>query len=210
VHDSSARATFGVEPTPYRVAVERALERAATGEVETDWAGSFPARQPDGDVSLEAREGLVFERRSRLVHAPVERVFATFCGLGGKRGWYWGNGLWQARAWLDRAVGGVGMRRGRRHPDELRAGDALDFWRVESVVPARSLRLRAEMKVPGRAWLLFEAEPLPDGTRLKQTAVFEPRGLAGLLYWYLLYPLHQLVFSGMIAAIGRRAEGEAA
>jgi hypothetical protein len=98
------------------------------------------------------------------------------------------------------------MRRGRRHPDLLRAGDALDFWRVESVVPDRSIRLRAEMRVPGQAWLVFEAEPDPGGTRLKQTAVFEPRGLLGLLYWWLLYPLHQVVFSGLIEAIGRRAE----
>jgi hypothetical protein len=105
------------------------------------------------------------------------------------------------------------MRRGRRHPDDLRAGDALDFWRVESVVPERSLRLRAEMKVPGRAWLVFEAEPETGGsTRLKQTAVFEPRGLSGLLYWYLLYPLHQVVFSGMIEAMagGPERTGEAA
>ena len=211
VKDGAARALFDVEPTPYRTAVERALDRGSRGEIETDWAGSFPAAQREGAVSLEAREGLIFERRARSVAAPVERVFASFCGLGGRRGWYFGNGLWQARGLLDRAVGGVGMRRGRRHPDELRPGDALDFWRVESVVPERTIRLRAEMKVPGRAWLVFEAEPEAAGTRLKQTAVFEPRGLLGLLYWYLLYPLHQVVFSGMIEAIGRRAErtGEA-
>jgi uncharacterized protein YbjT (DUF2867 family) len=213
VKDPAARAAFDIPATPYREAVAKALEHDARGDVETDWAGSFPSAQPDGAASLESREGLIFERRALSVAAPIERVFASFCGLGGKRGWYFGNGLWQTRGWLDRAVGGVGMRRGRRHPDELRAGDALDFWRVESVVPERSLRLRAEMKVPGRAWLVFEAEPEDGGrTRLKQTAVFEPRGLFGLLYWYLLYPLHQVVFSGMIAAIGRRAErtGEAA
>jgi uncharacterized protein YbjT (DUF2867 family) len=206
VHDPSARSMFAVPPTPYREAVVQALERHARGDVETDWAGAFPASQPSSGASLEAREGLIFERRAREVKAPVERVFATFCGLGGKRGWYFGNGLWQARGWLDRAAGGVGMRRGRRHPDLLRAGDALDFWRVESVVPDRAIRLRAEMKVPGRAWLVFEAEPDSLGTRLKQTAVFEPRGLLGLLYWWLLYPLHQVVFSGLIEAIGRRAE----
>ena len=102
------------------------------------------------------------------------------------------------------------MRRGRRHPDELRPGDAVDFWRVEAVEPGRSLRLRAEMKVPGRAWLVFEV--VPDGpgrSRLLQTAVFEPRGLAGALYWYALYPVHKIVFSGMVEAIGRRAEAAA-
>jgi uncharacterized protein YbjT (DUF2867 family) len=139
VRDPASRALFGVEPTPYETAVAQALE----GEIETDWAGSFPASARDGQVSLESREGLVFERRARTVRASLEKVFASFSGIGGRRGWYFGNALWQFRGLLDRAVGGVGMRRGRRHPDELRAGDALDFWRVESVVLGRSLRLRA-------------------------------------------------------------------
>jgi len=107
---------------------------------------------------------------------------------------------------LDRLVGGVGMRRGRRDPDELRAGDSLDFWRVEHVVPGRSIRLRAEMKVPGRAWLQFEARPLGPGTsELVQTAFFAPKGLFGLIYWYALYPMHALIFSGLAREVAKRA-----
>jgi len=208
VRDTSARDFFDVSPTPYLAAVERALEHADHGDVETDWAGSFPGHHPAGLVTLEAREGRIVERRSRTVRASVERVFRTFSGIGGRRGWLYGDFLWRLRGLVDRMVGGVGMRRGRRQADDLRPGDAVDFWRVEAVEPGRSIRLRAEMKLPGRAWLLFETETGGNSgeSRLVQTAIFEPRGLFGLAYWYGLYPLHQLVFSGMIDAIQRRAE----
>jgi hypothetical protein len=116
------------------------------------------------------------------------------------------NWSWEIRGWLDKLIGGVGLRRGRRHPDELRVGESLDFWRVEAVVPDRLLRLRAEMKVPGKAWLEFQSLPEEDGkTLLMQTAYFAPRGLAGFLYWYLLYPIHGFIFSGMIQKIAQRA-----
>ncbi len=213
VHDDTARALFRVETMPYANAVARALENVESGEIETDWSASFPAGTRDGEVSLEQREGRFIERRARTVKASAATVFATFTGLGGQRGWYAGNNLWRVRGWLDRLAGGVGMRRGRRHPDSIRPGDVLDFWRVESLVAGRAMRLRAEMKVPGRAWLVFECEPLAGpgtdpatGSRLRQTAVFEPRGLFGVLYWYALYPVHQVVFSGLINAIARRAE----
>ncbi len=115
--------------------------------------------------------------------------------------------MWRLRGALDRLVGGVGLRRGRRQPDRLRVGEALDFWRVEEVEADRLLRLRAEMRVPGRAWLQFEATPREDGrTDLVQTAYFEAKGLLGLLYWYGIYPLHALVFSRMIDHVARRAE----
>jgi hypothetical protein len=108
---------------------------------------------------------------------------------------------------MDRLIGGVGLRRGRRDPDKVRVGDALDFWRVEAVEPDRLLRLRAEMKVPGRAWLQFESKPQPSGqTILQQTALFAPKGLSGLLYWYVLYPLHGQIFSGMVQQLGWQAE----
>ncbi|MEO5989618.1 MAG: SDR family oxidoreductase [Candidatus Eisenbacteria bacterium] len=209
VRNDSASRLFAIPATPYLEAVKRALDNVEHGAVETDWAGSFPASPRDGGVSLEEREGRVFERRNRTVRADAAKVFAVFTGIGGRRGWYHSNILWRMRGSLDRLAGGVGMRRGRRHPNDLRAGDALDFWRVESVEPGHSLRLRAEMKVPGRAWLVFEV--IPDGpgqSRLAQTAVFEPRGLLGVLYWYALYPLHQIVFSGMIEAICKRAEAQ--
>ena len=117
------------------------------------------------------------------------------------------NWIWQVRGIIDRLVGGVGFRRGRRSPTDLRAGDALDFWRVEQVDEPRLLRLRAEMKLPGRAWLQFEVQPVAEhGSLLLQTAFFAPKGLAGFLYWYVLYPVHSLVFSGMIAAVVKQAE----
>jgi uncharacterized protein YbjT (DUF2867 family) len=216
VHDDEARRLFAVPPTPYANAVAQAIEQVDRDEVETDWAAAFPRAPRDGQVSLEQREGRYLERRTRAVRAPAPVVFATFTGIGGRRGWFAGTALWWLRGALDRLAGGVGMRRGRRHPDEVRPGDAIDFWRVESVDPGRAMRLRAEMKVPGRAWLVFECEPgapgpagAGDSTQLRQTAVFEPLGLFGLLYWYALYPVHQLVFSGLIAAIARRAEARA-
>ena len=134
-------------------------------------------------------------------------VFRAFVGIGGARGWPSFDWAWQLRGIADRLVGGVGLRRGRRDPDDLRVGEALDFWRVEAVEPDRLLRLRAEMKVPGEAWLQFEAQAQPDGrTLLVQTAFFAPRGLWGLCYWYLLYPVHGPIFSSMIRKIGLAAE----
>ena len=126
---------------------------------------------------------------------------------GGATGWLRLNWAWQLRGFLDRLLGGVGMRRGRRDPHHVRVGDAVDFWRVEAVEPGRLVRLRAEMKVPGRAWLEFQARTLDHGgTLVVQTAFFAPHGLFGLLYWYALYPVHGLIFGGMIREIGRRAE----
>jgi hypothetical protein len=205
VHDPAAREVFDIRLIPYREAVERALERTLAGTAETVWADAAPARAPG--VTLHEREGMIIEERRVATSADPAAVYRTFGGIGGDRGWYFADALWQARGLLDRLVGGVGMRRGRRNPDELRPGDALDFWRVEAVEPGRLVRLRAEMKVPGPAWLQFVAQPQEGGgTLLVQTAFFEPHGLAGLAYWYALYPVHQLVFSGMARAIARRAE----
>jgi uncharacterized protein YbjT (DUF2867 family) len=205
VRDPGAREVFDIRLIPYAEAVRRALERAQSGDVETYWAGAQAGLKPG--VTLKTTEGMLLEERRVESEAAPGAVFATFAGIGGKRGWFYADWAWQARGLLDRLVGGVGMRRGRRNPDDLRPGDALDFWRVEAVEPGRLIRLRAEMKVPGPAWLQFEASPRAGGgTLLVQTAFFEPRGLAGLAYWYALYPLHQLIFSGMARAIARRAE----
>jgi hypothetical protein len=150
---------------------------------------------------------MILERRQRLVAAPPEAVYRSFARLGGETGWLYLDWTWQLRGAADRMLGGVGMRRGRRDPEEVRVGDAVDFWRVEVVELGHVLRLRAEMKVPGRAWLEFRAEPKAPGTSLlTQTAHFAPRGLAGLLYWYALYPIHALIFSGLIDRVARRAE----
>lgn len=150
---------------------------------------------------------MLIERRKKIVSAPSDLVYRAFTSLGGHRGWPPYTLLWQIRGALDRLVGGVGMRRGRRHPQELRQGEALDFWRVEAVQPPSLLRLRAEMKLPGHGWLQFEAKALEDGsTELVQTAFFAPKGLGGLIYWYSIYPLHSLIFSKMIEAIASTAE----
>jgi hypothetical protein len=150
---------------------------------------------------------MILERRRLMVNASADAVYRSFAGLGGARGWLYMDWAWQIRGTLDRLLGGVGMRRGRRDPDDLRVGDTLDFWRVEQVEPGRLIRLRAEMKVPGRAWLQLESRPTEGGqTELLQTAIFEPKGLFGFLYWYVLYPMHALIFSGMSRKIAEGAK----
>jgi hypothetical protein len=125
--------------------------------------------------------------------------------IGGTTGWYAWNGLWKLRGFLDLLVGGVGMRRGRVLQDEVRVGDPLDFWRVEVFEPDRLLRLAAEMKLPGRAWLEFEIIGTGGSSTIRQTAIFDPVGFFGLMYWYALYPVHQLVFGGMLRGIAAAA-----
>jgi hypothetical protein len=126
--------------------------------------------------------------------------------IGGARGWYFGTWLWRIRGAADLFMGGVGMRRGRRDPEAPAVGDTLDFWRVEAYEPGRRLRLVAEMKLPGRAWLELEVVPEAGGALIHQTAVFEPVGLSGLLYWYALLPVHTMIFEGMLRQIARVAQ----
>jgi uncharacterized protein YbjT (DUF2867 family) len=206
-----ARELFpAIRPLSYDEALRAALAKLDAGALESRWTDALATSQRDGvAVALETREGLVAERREVVVAAPPEATFAVFSGLGGERGWLAGNFLWRVRGALDRLLGGVGLRRGRRHPDELRVGDALDFWRVEAVEAGRLVRLRAEMRVPGRAWLELEALPAPGGSRLVQTAFFAPRGLAGLAYWWVLYPVHAVIFSLLARRIAARAEARA-
>jgi uncharacterized protein YbjT (DUF2867 family) len=208
VHSERALTTFNVKPTGYDEAVRLALTRMAQDSVETTWASSLSSLtqdQPEADV-LGSHEGMLLDRRRRRVKAAPFRVFEAICSLGGEEGWPAGNALWQIRGIMDRMVGGVGMRRGRRHPRELRVGDPLDFWRVEALEIPHLLRLRAEMKLPGRAWLQFEVLPDPEGSRVEQTAFFEPRGIFGYLYWYSVLPFHRFVFPGLIDALKKQAE----
>jgi len=196
----------GIRPVGYAEALHSALANLEQGEIDTTWMDALASSQGDRPaLVLASREGMILERRQTTVDAQPAEVFATLSSLGGERGWLTYNWAWRLRGALDRLVGGVGLRRGRRHPHDLRPGDALDFWRVEIAEPDRLLRLRAEMKVPGRAWLQFEVEP-GSPVRLTQTALFAPRGLFGLLYWYGLYPLHSLIFSSLIQAIRREVE----
>ncbi len=193
-----------IHPISYREAVGLALSKIESGEVETRWSGALGSRAPT--VELTDSEGLIREVRTVHLKCSPDRAFAAFSSLGGERGWLAWDWAWRVRGLLDRLIGGPGLRRGRRHPTELYPGESLDFWRVERVERPNLLRLRAEMKVPGNAWLQYEALAEESGTRLVQTALFRPDGFAGFVYWHALYPIHSLIFSGMVRALGRLAE----
>ena len=146
------------------------------------------------------------DSRTIRVGLPPERAFAPIQRIGGQTGWYYGDWLWSLRGLLDLLIGGIGIRRGRRHPEQLSVGDPLDCWRVEAFEPPKRLRLQAEMKLPGRAWLEFEVDACEPGSIIRQTAIFDPLGLAGIMYWYGIYPLHQFLFAGMLRNLARAAE----
>jgi uncharacterized protein YbjT (DUF2867 family) len=195
----------------YRESVRLALRRVEAHDVTTSWSGAGNALVAGPlPTDPEWSGGAVLrDVRERVVDAPPEVVHATVCGVGGRRGWYAGEWLWDLRGLLDKIVGGPGLRRGRRDPDRLRVGDAVDFWRVETIEPGKLLRLRAEMRLPGVAGLEWRIEPLPDdaeGCRLVQTATFVPRGLWGRAYWYGVAPFHTFVFPGLIDGLANAAE----
>jgi uncharacterized protein YbjT (DUF2867 family) len=204
VRNLAALEAFDVRP----MRITRAIERAFTNEdhdfAETRWCD---ARAPAGGCSAEPqplRDLLINEQTTRVPVAPVQ-AFAPIRRIGGLTGWYFGNWLWKIRGLIDLMMGGVGMRRGRPDPETPRPGSTLDFWRVELYEPGRRLRLLAEMRVPGRAWLEFRAEPDGPFTVIRQIAQFEPGGLTGLLYWYLLWPIHEVMFRGMLRRIAAAA-----
>lgn len=208
VRDETAQQLFPqIEPMDYPTAVSLALADLEANHIETSWSDALVTSQGDVvPVALSTQEGMIIERRQQIVPAPPPTVFKMINRLGGQTGWLYFNWAWRLRGWLDRLVGGVGLRRGRRDPESVRIGDAIDFWRVEAVEPDQRLLLRAEMKLPGRAWLQFEALPYETGqTLLVQTAFFAPKGLFGFAYWYGLYPLHSIIFAGMIRNLAQRA-----
>ena len=212
VTDNLARELFPrIEPQDYASAIAKVIDDRDHGRIETAWSDAHGVPgAPESFSRVESHEGMIFERRTRQVAAPAGEVYRVFTGIGGDRGWFHGDWMWQVRGMVDRMLGGAGLRRGRRHPDELRIGDALDFWRVEALEPGRLVRLRAEMKLPGRAWLRFRVWETEEGTtRLEQTAPFLPKGLGGLLYWYGLYPVHARIFDGLAREIARRAGAKA-
>lgn len=207
VHDDVALQTFAVRPVGMREAVRRALAREERHFARTRWSDALSA---GGD--LRTWGGVQFGSRlvdSRTVDVPVtaDQAFAPIARIGGQTGWYAWNGLWRLRGWLDLLVGGVGLRRGRLSATDLRVGDTVDFWRVEAVEPGRHLRLAAEMRLPGRAWLDFEVtgDPGAGAATIRQTAIFDPVGIWGRAYWYALYPLHQVVFRDMLRGVAREA-----
>lgn len=195
-----------IEPMDYREAVRLALEATRSGAVATRWsgAGASPPRQ-----GVEISEGVFRDVRTAHAAAPPEMVHRAAASLGGERGWLVWDWAWWVRGLVDRLVGGPGLRRGRRHPRELEVGESVDFWRVDAVEPGRLLRLRAEMRLPGEAWLQWETLPFDGGTHLVQTAIFLPVGLAGTLYWWLLFPAHAVMFGRLARAVARLGEREA-
>jgi uncharacterized protein YbjT (DUF2867 family) len=209
LHEDQARKLFPqIQPLDFQTAVHLALGRLQSDNVETSWSDALVTSAGDTlPYKLTVQEGMMIERRQTLVSLPPETIFQAYTGLGGDRGWLYLNWTWVIRGWIDKLFGGVGLRRGRRHPDEIWEGESLDFWRVEAVEKNKLLRLRAEMKVPGKAWLEFQSLQQSEGkTLLIQTAYFAPRGLSGFLYWYLLYPIHAFIFSGMIQKIVERSK----
>jgi uncharacterized protein YbjT (DUF2867 family) len=206
VQDDSALHTFSVRPRGVSDAIRRALANEDREFASTRWSDA------NGHSSKRPRRygRRIVDSQAVRVNVPPAEAFGPVRIIGGDVGWYYGDALWQIRGLLDRLVGGPGLRRGRRDPLDLRPGDALDFWRVEAFEPDQMLQLRAEMKLPGRAWLQFEAESDNGGTILTQTAVFDPIGLAGLIYWYAywyaLLPIHTPMFRGMLRNVARAAE----
>lgn len=207
VRDDSALRLFPIRPLGMREAIACALRNEDASFAQTRWSDALSATMNSPRQWGGARFGnrLVDSRAAQVAASPAQ-VFGVVERIGGAAGWPYANWLWTLRGWLDLLLGGVGMRRGRRDPERLRAGDTLDCWRVEAIQPGRRLRLVAEMKLPGRAWLEFEVQPEGNGARLRQTATFDPLGLWGLAYWYGVWPLHQLVFAGMLRGLTRAAE----
>ncbi|MGK5678948.1 SDR family oxidoreductase [Actinoplanes sp. URMC 104] len=198
------------EPLGFEEAVGLALGKIRDANVETRWsdpAGRDWAAEPLPSDPKWSGGSIYVDERSREVRAPVEALWRVIEGVGGENGWYSFPLAWSVRGWLDRLVGGVGLRRGRRDRDHLRVGEALDWWRVEELEPGRLLRLRAEMRVPGRAWLEMSASPDGNGGSVyRQRAIFLPRGLAGHAYWASVVPFHGVIFAGMVRNIARGAE----
>lgn len=209
VRDPSALEAFPIRPKSCREAIAEALRNEDAELAASRWSDALSAggETPGwGGVRFGSR---LVDSRCAEIAVPRAVAWRTVERIGGTTGWYYGNWLWRLRGFLDLLVGGIGMRRGRRHPERLRAGDVLDFWRVEVFEPGRRLRLAAEMKVPGRAWLEFKVDGDERRSVIRQTAIFDPAGLTGLAYWYLIYPLHVLVFRGMLRGITRAAGAEA-
>jgi hypothetical protein len=201
VRDASATRMFSIRPRGLCAAMERALHNEDQEFALTRWSDALSSAghlQSWGGLRYGTR---IVDSRVIQVKVPTWRAFAPIRRMGGTTGWYFANFLWRLRGFLDLLAGGVGLRRGRRNPETLQVGDTLDFWRVEEFDADRRLRLVAEMKVPGRAWLEFEVTGDSAQSTIRQTAIFDPLGLFGLIYWYGLYPLHRWIFAGMLRKI---------
>ncbi len=206
VHDDVALRVFNLRPLGVREAIANALRNEDCEYAMTRWSDSLSAAGPTphwGGVRFGNR---LIDSRTVRVGVPPSTAFAPIQHIGGQTGWYYGNWLHRLRGWLDLLVGGIGMRRGRRDNKQLKTGDTVDWWRVEAFEPGRMLLLAAEMKLPGRAWLEFEVTADAGGSIIRQTAIFDPVGLGGLAYWYLVYPLHKMLFAGMLRGIAKATD----
>ena len=206
VRNEISLATFEIRPKGLQKSIARAIRNEDAELAATRWSDAVSSsgnERPWGGIRLGTR---LFDLRSIYVDASPDDTFTPIRRIGSKNGWYCLDWLWHLRGLIDLFCGGVGLRRGRRDPEELAIGDALDWWRVEAYEPGIRLRLAAEMKLPGRAWLEFEVSPRKaGGATIRQTAVFDPAGLFGLIYWYAIFPLHAAIFEGMLRGIKQRA-----
>lgn len=208
VNNDEAGALFPeIEVLDFDKALHFALVKIEHGDIQSSWRDALVTSA--GDIKpyeFHLVEGMYIERRQLVVDLPNEAVFGAFTSIGGDTGWLYMDWSWRMRGWLDKIVGGVGLRRGRRHPTEIIAGESLDFWRVEAVEPGRSMRLHAEMKLPGKAWLEFESIPQSEKrTLLTTTAYFDAHGFFGFIYWYAMWPFHKFIFDGLTREIGSLA-----
>jgi len=207
VKDPAALKVFAVRPMGIREMICRAMANEDSEFAVTRWSDALSSaglRPAWGGVRFGNR---IVDSRTIAVGVPPQEAFRPIQRIGGVTGWYYGDRLWRLRGFIDLLVGGVGLRRGRRHPERLQNGDTVDFWRVESIEKNRRLLLSAEMKLPGRAWLEFEVKAQGSGSLIRQTAIFDPIGLGGLAYWYILYPLHRLIFGKMLERIAAASQG---
>lgn len=205
LRDTQALDAFAVRPRGVREAIERALRNEDREFAETRWSDALSSPGPDRWGGARYGSRFVESQALHVAHPPAQ-AFRPIRRIGGTTGWYYLNWLWRLRGFLDLLAGGVGLRRGRRHPEELVPGDTVDFWRVEAYEPDRLLRLFADMKVPGRAWLQLEVEGQGSGSLIRLSAIFDPVGILGWLYWYSLYPIHKLMFGRMLRAMEREIE----
>jgi uncharacterized protein YbjT (DUF2867 family) len=198
---------------PYERAVELALSKIQQADVRTAWSSSSLPGAPSDPLPSDpswAGGSLYLDDRSTVVHASPASLWRVIEGMGGDRGYYSFPAAWEVRGWMDRAAGGVGLRRGRRDPDKLRVGDPLDFWRVEERLPEQLLRLRGEFRMPGLAWLELSISTEGSGrdavTVYRQRALFHPKGLYGHAYWSSMLPFHGIIFGSMLRNIRENAE----
>lgn len=207
VTNNLALSNFTIKPMSFRKAISRALLNEDRSAAETRWYDSESAARGPQRWGGKRFGSRIIDHRTITIDVSAQKAFIPIVRIGGDRGWYYADWLWNLRGAMDIMLGGVGMRRGRPDKNNLRPGDPVDFWRVEAIIPNQLLRLRAEMKVPGRAWLQFEIkEENPNRCTIAQTAIFDPVGLWGLAYWYILYPLHALIFSGMLQGLSNAAK----